>query len=63
MTAENLYFKVKPKDNVKVKAIASIELPFFDVHKKGDYWAGNSIPNNGYPRKIAKNLLELPNMF
>ena len=52
MSAENLYYKVKPKENVKVKAIASIELPFYSDNSNGEYYAGNSIPSNGQPRNL-----------
>ena len=53
--AQSAYFKAKPKQNVKVKAIASIELPFYEGSAKGEYYAGNSIPSDGGPRKLTKN--------
>ncbi len=55
MSAEEFYFKVKPKENAKVKAIASINLPFFKSSANGEYNAGVSIPSNGLPRPIEKN--------
>ena len=51
--AQQAYYKAKPKKSVKVKAIASIELPFYAKNAKGDYYSGNSIPSTGKPRQIV----------
>jgi len=70
MSNKDFYFKVKPKDSVKVTAAASIDIPFIDLHKRGDWHHGFGIPYqqsepkgyfdediNNYEGDISKALL------
>jgi len=46
MSSNEFYFKVKPKTNALVKAVASINLPLFS-NDGAQYYAGLSIPDTG----------------
>ena len=46
MSSNEFYFKVKPKTNALVKAVASINLPLFSDDGI-EYYAGLSIPDTG----------------
>jgi hypothetical protein len=54
MSAEEFYFKVKPKTNAKVKAIASIDLPLYRQDAL-EWGAGNSIPDPSFPPRFVED--------
>ena len=52
MSADQFYYKVSPKSNARVSAIASIDLPLVRTAGTSNWYPCNSNPTTGKPREI-----------